>query len=192
MPAPVRAEFVKMRRSAPLVDFGSEMAQSRNSIVVSQSTGELDVKYRAGGLLVAMIGPVCLALWRSKPTPELFEVQRSLLHAAVARQPGKTAFLCVVEPKAEPPDEAERKASAQMITSQGENLAGVACVIEGNGFRAAITRTVLSGVVFMIRTPSPIKLFDGVRVAAPWLARWVGRSALPDLEREVERGRALL
>ena len=161
--------------------------------MISHSAAVLDVKHRTGGgLLIAMIGPVCLALWRSKPTPQLFEIQRSHLHAAIARQPGKIAFLCVVEPHADPPDETERAASTHMISSQGENLAGVACVIEGSGFRAAITRTVLSGMVFMIRTPAPIKLFDGVRIAAPWLARCVGYSALPGLESEVERGRALL
>ncbi len=141
---------------------------------------------------MATVGPICVALWQTKPTRALFEVQRSQLHAAVTRAPGQVAFLCVVEATAEPPDDAERAASAAMITSQGARLLGVACVIEGSGFRAAITRTVLSGMVLMIRTPAPIKLFDGVRVASPFLARCVRRPLLSELVAQVERGRSML
>ena len=153
---------------------------------------ELEVRHCADGLLMAMIGPVCLALWHSQPTRERFAIQRDVLHGAVARDPGKVVFLCVVTPGAPPPEDAERAASAAMITSQGAKLLGVACVIEGSGFRAAITRTVLSGMVMMIRTPSPLKLFDGVHVAEPWLAKLVGRKSLAGLAAQCERGRALL
>ena len=153
---------------------------------------ELQVTHRGNGLLMAMIGPVCLALWQAKPTPELFAIQRAHLHAAIARAPGQLAFLCVVSPKADPPDEAERSASASMITSQGTRLLGVACVLEGSGFRAAISRTVVSGILMVIRTPSPIKLFDSVRVATPFLTRVTQRQSLTGLEEQFERGRALL
>jgi len=141
---------------------------------------------------MAMIGPVCLALWQSQPTRERFAIQRDVLHGAVARDPGKVAFMCVVTAGAPPPGDAERAASAAMVSSQGDKLAGVACVIEGVGFRAAITRTVLSGVLLMIRTPSPIKLFDGTYAAEPWLAKVVGRKSLAGLTEQCERGRELL
>ncbi len=152
----------------------------------------LRVTHSADGLMMGMIGPVCFSLWQAKPTPERFAIQRSHLHAAVAREPGKLVFMCVVSPHAEPPDEPERKASADMITSQGTRLLGVACVIEGIGFRAAITRTVLMGVLRLIRSPAPIKLFESVRLASPFLARCLPRASLPGLDVEFERGRALL
>ncbi|MES1177428.1 MAG: hypothetical protein ABUL62_24110 [Myxococcales bacterium] len=152
----------------------------------------LRVMHNADGLLMGMVGPVCFALWQAKPTPERFAIQRTQLHAAVARDPGKLAFLCVVSSQADPPEDAERKASADMITSQGTKLLGVACVIEGVGFRAAITRTVLTGVVLLIRSPAPIKLFDSVRHASPFLARCLKRASLSELDAEFERARALL
>lgn len=152
----------------------------------------LQVTHNTDGLLMAMIGPVCLALWQTKPTPERFAIQRAHLYAAVKRDPGNVVFLCVVSTKAEPPEEAERRGSAEMITSQGNQLLGVACVVEGVGFRAAISRTVLTGMLFLIRTPSPIKLFESVRLSAPFLARCLKRSSLPELEAECERGRALM
>jgi len=157
---------------------------------VREATLSLRVTHDADGLLMGMIGPVCLALWQAKPTPERFAVQRAHLHAAVKRDPGKVVFLCVVSTKADPPDEAERRGSAEMITSQGNQLLGVACVVEGMGFRAAITRTVLTGMVLLIRSPSPIKLFESVRLSAPFLARCLTRASLPELEAECERGRA--
>jgi len=163
-----------------------------SSKVDPQPPVTLRVTHNADGLLMGMLGPICLALWQSKPTPERFAIQRAQLHAAIAREPGKLTFLCVVTPEAEPPDEAERKASAEMITSQGGKLLGVACVIEGDGFRAAITRTVLAGIVFVIRSPVPIKLFDSVLHAAPFLARCLSRSSLPELNAEFERARTLL
>ncbi len=171
------------------LDSGTRKVAER---VASAPPIELQVLHNADGLLMGMIGPVCLALWRAKPTPERFEVQRAHLHAQVARAPGEVAFLCVVEPHAEPPEEAERRASATMINSQGAKLLGVACVIEGSGFRAAITRTVLSGMLMLIRAPSPQKLFDSVRAASPFLARCVRRTSLVQLDAEVERARALL
>jgi len=155
-------------------------------------TATLQVTHSADGLLMGMVGPICLALWQSKPTPERFAIQRAQLHSAIAREPGKVAFLCVVSAQTEPPDDTERKASADMITSQGDKLLGVACVVEGVGFRAAITRTVLAGMVLVIRSPVPIKLFESVLHAAPFLARCVNRPSFPELNAEFERARALL
>ena len=121
------------------------------------------------GLVVGTMGPVCLAIWRTKPTEALFEAQRLGLAAAVARDPGKVAFLCVVESTADPPDQKVRDASAAMISSHGKNLAAVACVIEGSGFRAAVTRTVLSGIALVARNAAATRYFENVPLAAAWL-----------------------
>jgi hypothetical protein len=163
-----------------------------SGIGAAQLPAALRVTHNQDGLLMGMVGPICLALWWAKPTPERFAIQRTQLHAAVAREPGKLTFSCVVSPQAEPPEDAERKASADMITSQGTKLLGVACVIEGVGFRAAITRTVLTGMLVLIRSPAPIKLFDSVRHASPFLARCLNRPSLSELDAEFERARALL
>jgi hypothetical protein len=153
---------------------------------------EWEVGHCARGLFVGSVGPVCLALWQTKPTRELVAVQRAYLARAVARDPKHVAFVCAVAASAHPPDEAERVASSQMITEHGANLAAVAGVIEGTGFRAAITRTVLSGMVFVVRSPSPIRLFDSVPAAMPWLARQLGRTHMADLPGQFELARARL
>ena len=139
---------------------------------------ELEITYCEHGLLMAVLGPVCIGLWKTKPTRELFLIQKEHLAVAVAHTPGKVAFLCVVTSEASPPDEPERAASSAMIDGHGSKLAAVACVIEGTGFRAAITRTVLSGITAVIRSPSPIRFFESVELATPWLAQRVGRAAV--------------
>src|SRR5450432_849330 len=121
---------------------------------------ELEITHCGDGLLMAALGPVCIGLWKTKPTRELFLIQKEHLAIDVARAPGKVAFLCVVTSEATPPDEPERAASSAMINGHGSNLPAVACVIEGTGFKAAITRTVLSGMTVVIRSPSPIRFFE--------------------------------
>lgn len=152
---------------------------------------ELQVIHRADGLLVASFGPVLLSAWATKPIPRLFEIQRSQLAAAVARNPGRQLFLCVVAPSADPPDQAERDASAKMITGHGDKLAGCACVIEGSGFRAAITRTVLTGIVLVIRTPSPVNFFETVESAGNWLQKRADGANLKQLAAKVSEARAV-
>ncbi|HYP88402.1 MAG TPA: hypothetical protein VEQ59_09615 [Polyangiaceae bacterium] len=141
----------------------------------------------ADGLLLASFGPVLVAWWTGKPTPETFERQRSELAARVDANPGRQLFMCVVSSSAPPPEQAEREGSAKMISVHGERLAGCACVIEGQGFRAAITRTVLTGIVVLTRTPAPVAFFENVKSAQAWLQSRAGGTNLSDLPAQLDR-----
>jgi hypothetical protein len=140
---------------------------------VNQPTPEpqarANIMYRGDGLIMAERRGICIAVWRRKPNRELFEAEKKCLEEVVAKNIGKSAFVCVVEPTSEPPDDDIRKASSSMITSHEKNLKCVALVIEGTGFRNAITRTVMSGIVMLIRTPAPIKFFDTPKSASVWV-----------------------
>jgi hypothetical protein len=147
--------------------------------------------HSSDGLVMAERRGVSIAIWRRKPNRELFEVQKKCLDAVVSKNIGKSAFVCVVEPTSEPPDEDLRKAASAMISSHEKNLKCVALVIEGTGFRSAITRTVLSGIVMMIRTPAPIKFFDTPKSACLWVGTQL--PAVRDgLIEEIEALRGLL
>lgn len=164
-------------------------------MLVTQATLPLHAKWNVmhsgRGLVMAEIAGVSIALWRRKPNHELFEIQKRCLDDVVARNKGKAAFLCVVEPSSEPPDDDIRKASSQMISAHEKNLRGVALVIEGGGFRSAITRAVLSGIVMLIRTPAPIKFFDVPKPACRWINSLLAASREGLLE-DIEGLRALL
>jgi len=148
--------------------------------------GKAELIQIGDGIVVAQIGPVCAALWRKKPTADRFEVQRRCLQAAVKKRPGDTVFLCLVEAGTEPPDDNIRKASSTMITDLGQDLKAVAIVIEGSGFKAAISRTVLSGIVFLIRSPSPIKYFESAASGAAWLSQYVAIGNIGSFVDQVE------
>ena len=164
----------------------------RSALSLDTKAPELEVGHCTGGLFMGSLGPVCVALWQTKPTRELVAIQRAYLARAVAHDPKHVAFVCAVAASAQPPDEAERAASAAMINEHGANLAAVAGVIEGTGFRAAITRAVLSGMVFVVRSPCPIRLFDSVPAASHWLAQRLGRADIAHLSEQFELARARL
>lgn len=150
----------------------------------------LQLTHRGGGLLVGHFGHVCVAVWSTKPTWGLFEQQRAALANSVERHPGRALFLCVVSAKADPPEQDVRDASAKMIISHDRQLAGCACVIEGSGFRAAITRTVLTGITLVVRTPAPFGFCDSVHAGYEWLGRYSPRGSLTGLIEELARARA--
>jgi hypothetical protein len=140
---------------------------------------------------MAELGGVSIALWRRKPNWELFEIQKKCLADVVARHKGHSAFVCVVESTSEPPDDDIRKASSAMISAHEKNLKCVALVIEGSGFRNAITRTVMSGIVMLIRTPAPIRFFDTPTSASAWVGSLLP-SARAQLVEEIESLRLVL
>ncbi len=145
------------------------------------------------GLALGEIGPLAVAVWRSGVTRETFDRQSAALRAVVQSHPGAAGFLCIVETGAKPPDEALRRASAQMIVDHGDQLALAAAVIEGTGFQAAVTRSVLTTItMFMRELRAKVSFFPSVNDAAPWLC---ARIALPDpyiVARDVEALRAHL
>jgi hypothetical protein len=63
-----------------------------------------------------------------------------------------------------------RRAATDMLKGHESTLAAVAGVIEGTGFRSALTRSVLVGFQFVHpRFSVPVKLFATVPAAMRWL-----------------------
>lgn len=153
---------------------------------------ELQVTRQSDGLILASFGHVCVAVWSTKPTKPLFEAQRLALATTVARHPGRALFLCIISAKTEAPDQDLRDASAKMIASHGHDLAGCACVIEGTGFRAAITRTVLTGISLVLRSPVPSTFCDSAQAACEWLQLRSGATSLTGLVAQIAQLRGAL
>jgi len=127
--------------------------------------------YSGDGLVIGEIGRVCVTIWRKKSTRERFERQRAALADLVDRHPGEAGFMCVVEKSSEPPeDEYVRRGSATMITDHGAKLSGISVVSEGTGFRVAVARSLMSGMMFLMRNPAPIRIFESVPTGSNWLA----------------------
>jgi hypothetical protein len=132
-----------------------------------------------------------VALWRDEVDLPRFQRQAEGLAAVTAKHPGRTAFICIVETTCSPPDDDLRKRSVALVRQHDPQLACVAAVIEGTGFRAAVTRSILSGMAQLLRTRARRSFFADVRSAASWIGRHVDVEA-PSLELAVEDWRATL
>jgi hypothetical protein len=145
------------------------------------------VIYRSNALVTAELGKVCLIYWRRQPNAATFSIQKQSLDSVVRKHGSGVGVICVVEEQCDPPEEEIRKASSRMIIDHGERIVCVGCVIEGSGFRAAITRAALSGITFMIRTPAPIKFFITPHLAAKWVASQMPVGQPEEFVQNVER-----
>lgn len=141
------------------------------------------------GVALGQYGPLCIALWREEATRPRFERQAAALATVVAAHRGNAGFLCIVEPASKPPNDELRRASARMIDGHGADLAFVAVVIEGSGFQAAITRSVLTAMaLFLPRNKTKIGYFSDVMDAALWSRE---HATLPPARAIVARVQAL-
>ena len=151
------------------LEYGSESRGERIDAPLVQR-----LQYAADGLLMAEIGDTCVAIWRVRPTPFLFDLQANALEEAIHRNPDPIGFLCIVEETARPPSDEVRKASVAMLVSQRAHLACVAGVVVGCGFGAAIVRSVLAGMAFMLkRHDFPFIFTDTPEHAVNWMSRYL-------------------
>jgi hypothetical protein len=132
-------------------------------------------------------GNICVVVWRGAVTEAPFELQRSGLAEVVARNPEGAGLLCVVERTAKPPEDTLRRASSQMIAAHGERLRCVACVIEGEGFKTAINRGALAGMVLLLRNKkTAVSVFATVREALVWMSRYLEVRPMADFAANVD------
>jgi hypothetical protein len=144
-------------------------------------------------LAVAQVGRVCVVIWRGAVTRYTFERQRAGLAEVVQKHPDGAAFMCVIEANAKAPDDELRRASTEMIVSHEGHLHCVACIIEGEGFRAAINRGVVAGMFLLARhRRTQASVFATVTESVPWIGRFIALPAGDDLTSSVESIRSRL
>jgi len=129
---------------------------------------EEQILHSEQGIAIAQSGRLCVVIWRGGVTATKFERQREGLAQVVHHHPDGVGFLCVIEADTKPPNEALRRASAEMIASHGDHLKCTAVVIEGNGFWAAITRSVISGMALMV-SRRVHAVFSNISSALKWM-----------------------
>jgi hypothetical protein len=157
-----------------------------------QRPGSIRILHSGDGVAVGEVGAVCIVIWREAVIKSRFDRQAAGLAEVVKRNPDGSCFICVVEPTAAPPDDKLRKASVEMVESHGEKLKCVACVIEGTGFRAAVGRSVLSGMALLFgRRETPLSFFANTSAAARWMAQYMKVNPL-EVAKSVETVRKAL
>ncbi len=135
------------------------------------------------GIIVGAVGGICVVIWRGAVDAPRFALQSNGLAEVVFQSEHNAGFFCIVEPTATPPNDQLRKASAEMIDLHKNALKCVALVMEGTGFKAAVSRAVLSGMSQMLSwRRAPIGFFAHLPSAAQWANRHI---SLGDLDQFV-------
>ncbi|HWL89624.1 MAG TPA: hypothetical protein VNO21_27665, partial [Polyangiaceae bacterium] len=145
------------------------------------------------GIVTGQFESSCFIIWRDAVTRSTFERQRASLAEVVLNQTEGASFLCIIEPTCQPPDEELRRASVEMVESHGDRLRCVAVVVEGEGFRAAIARAVISAMSLLRRHRTlSVAAFSSVRAALPWMNRFTPISSVGDGVGFIEEARSRL
>ncbi len=152
----------------------------------------MGVLYSGDGVAVVEIGPLCVAIWRGSVTQASFARQKDGLAHVVKAHPDGAAFMCVIEPTSSPPDDELRRASTRMLAEHGELLRCVAIVIEGDGFRAAIARSVIVGMSLFYPRRQPASTFPNVGAGLTWVHQHVPIATRVGAIAEIEKARELL
>ncbi|MFT3692103.1 MAG: hypothetical protein QM831_03110 [Kofleriaceae bacterium] len=100
-----------------------------------------------------------LVVWREPPTIRTTTLLIEALAALCERCPEGAAIVQIVEPGSKAPDEATRKATADGLREIGPNLKAVGFVFEGDQFRIALNRAVITTLMFFQKHPHPTKVF---------------------------------
>jgi hypothetical protein len=145
------------------------------------------------GLATGAIANVYVAIWRDLKTRSRSDREAGGLRKVRAMHPRNTVYLCVVEPTTSPPDEAMRRAAVEMLRAASEDLVAVAAVVEGDGFRAAMVRGVLTAMQRFVGLKGlPVRYFGDVSSATAWIAEGYSAAAAGTIASATAKLRAAL
>jgi hypothetical protein len=114
-----------------------------------------------------------IAIWQ-KGVYSIAAAEYDFGHARLRKSyPAGVRMMVIVDPGAPPPEDAVRKRIANFDPSLQRALAGVTLA---TGFRAALVTSVVSGLMTLARSRTPMRAFSTTREAAQWL----GTFATPD------------
>ena len=143
-------------------------------------------------LVMAEIGNTCVAIWRTPPNEFLFDRQVTAFRSVIENHAKKVGFMGVIEACAAPPNDMMRRATVRMFDEHRQHIACVCGVIQGKGFRAAITRSVMSGMALLFGSHEfPAKMTESITVAAQWASQYTDIGAINAFIDTVESYRIL-
>ena len=131
-----------------------------------------DVLHDDAELRIVSWSNVLAFRWRATPTKAKLELlgrhQRMLAESTVDR---RIVVVAVIAPAASLILTGETRQQSEALVKAGrEYLLGMAQVVEGEGFGAAATRAVITGIQLAVRVGYPNKVFGTVADAMPWVS----------------------
>ena len=115
------------------------------------------------------LGPVYVVVWRNETT------MKGARHLASGFTDFRTkgnphGLITIVEPGAPLPGSEPREIIADFLKSASEHLVVSAVIFEGEGFRGAAVRGVVTGLTMLARQSYPHRVFATMEEASSWYA----------------------
>lgn len=134
-----------------------------------ESSMKLDSVSTHPGFAAGRLGPLHLSIWDTRSTPEQAARAIEVLEG-LGREEERVLVLAVLGANTPPPDDAVRDLFAAGFGRLGKRVVAVGNVIEGQGFRAATMRAVVTGLTLVIRAPHPQRTFATIEEGARFIA----------------------
>jgi hypothetical protein len=155
---------------------------------------ELELDGHDEGVAMTIVGRTMVVIWRGAPTAPRMRMLTKVTERMLSECPDGFYQLQVIEAGSTPPASEERKASAALLERMRGTARGIAFVIEGDGARSAIVRTILRAMSVISRGGVPKYFFAHVHEALSWLGPVMDLSAAQtkQLERSIAAARTVL
>lgn len=138
---------------------------------------ELELAAHDEAHAVATWRNLLIAVWRTETRAAAVERVSQVLGMLAVRH-RDVALLQVVEAGATAPDADARRVISRMLKEHADVIRCSAVVYEGDGFRAATLRAVVTGIALLSRPPYPHVVFGSTIAAINWTARHFSHDGL--------------
>jgi hypothetical protein len=129
------------------------------------------------GYAFTAVGNTFISVWRRQATLDSLKLVRECQLAHLKSFPDGMAVVTVMESVSVKPLNAEERAAAAAVARDLElHTRASAYVFEGQGFRPAMSRAAVAGVLLLSRIKYPHKVFATVTDGARWL-----KTLVPDV-----------
>jgi hypothetical protein len=109
-----------------------------------------------------------IMIWRVAPTVRALGDLRDIILELLGQFPRGVGILGIAEPGMPMLSAAERKFASDLLTTWGSQLRAIATVIEGHGFWAGATQSVMTAISLIARQPCPMRIFNTIDEALVW------------------------
>ena len=132
------------------------------------------------GLQIGSYGNCVVTIWSGEATRATLDAIDRFSAKVYERWPAGTTLLVVLEPGCPMPNSEQRRDLDQYYLSVGNQVRGVAQVVEGGNLWAVMARSVMTALRLVQKSPYPMKVFASAQEGADWISEYVTTEASDD------------
>ena len=123
-----------------------------------------------GGHRFVTSGDTAIVVWRSAPTVAAAARMIPFVRDHYTERGRPIYIFVVIVDGISPPDDAARAAMAESMAKTAAYTKMIVSVIQGEGFRASVIRSIAAGMQILARKSAPGKIFATEEEAIVWLS----------------------